>query len=532
MKPLIICLLSIFLHLACYSQKFNYEIIDEANYSLNDNITPAQHGFLYYELEANRKVSYAGIGLNKLRLGVKINKLDTSLKLIDSKYLLNGENKLLPFLYDFFKFNSNHCLVYQDTKNDEMLGNVKLMTIDEATLGVKSETVLLNFEKFKISFETKDVVKKEITTFSTRVSPNEKMLLTMCELPTEEGDRKKIYFTVFDNNLKMVMEKKISFKDDVVVINSYTCDDNGNVYIGYLGTVEAEGKLKKGEVIDVGKKIMIIKPETKDPIILPFKLPGYTINYYDFIHSTAQNKIFIMGLYTRGWDDNHLGVFNTSIDLANMTLSKIEKTDFSAELVKKFDDDGYANSKEKKFGLARNFSPTYVTRGDGSVDLILSYSRLDNSSSISSTGVLRSGNTTFYAGNILDAHLINNHIVFSRVPRDISSLNTNFYTSFTTFSKDENLVLLYNENESNIEDDINKKSRPAVVQKSEICATAISSDGKVKRELLLKGYKSKTIGLLTRIYYISPNSFFILLQKLNFASMSTKDTKYAKITVE
>ena len=83
MKPLIICLLSISLHPACYSQKFNYEIIDEANYSLNDNISPTQHGFLYYELEANRKVSYAGIGLNKLRLGVKINKLDTSLKLIE-----------------------------------------------------------------------------------------------------------------------------------------------------------------------------------------------------------------------------------------------------------------------------------------------------------------------------------------------------------------------------------------------------------------------------------------------------------------
>lgn len=532
MKKIFFLLLSSFATIACFSQNFTYQILDEANYSLADNITPTQNGFLHYEVDINKKFTVAGIGINKLRMGVKINKLDTALKLIASKDMLNGEKKLLPGLYEFFKFQNNHCIVYQDVKDEEILGNVKLLSIDETALNVKSETVLLDFEKCKLVYQTKEVIKNNIHTFSTRLSAGKKMLLTITEPATPKGEKKRVYLSVFDANLKMLMEKEINFKEDITYVDSYTCDDNGNVFICYQGSERDGGRVRKGDILDEGSKIMIIAVQTKAVTILPFKLEGHTLTLYNLVHSPIQNKIFIIGTYSKAWDENHLGVFYADIDLSTMALSKIKNTDFPEELVKKFDEDGYANSSKKKFGLSRYFSSAYTMRGDGSVDILLTYNKHISNSSVDSKGMPKGGSTTYYTGNILDAHLINNQFIFSRIPRDMSSGNAAHYLSFISFSKDANLTLLYNENEKNIEENINEKSRLAVVQKSEVCATTINSDGKVKRELLLKGYQAKTIGILHRIYPVSTNSFFILLQKLNFASMSTKDTRYAKIVVE
>lgn len=258
----------------CKAQHFNYSIIDEANYSIADNITPAANGFLHFDVGVNKKVSINGIGLNKLRMGVTINHLDTSLKLISSKEFMNGERKLLPGLYNIFKFQNLHCIAYQDVKDEEYLGSVKLAVIDEATLEPKSETVLLDFAKYKLAFETKSVIKNDMTTYKVQVSRGQKMLLSLTEPPREKDDRKQVFITVIDNNLKMVMERKIVFKEDIVRIYSYVCDDNGNVYISYAGWEDSGDKTKKGEVIDDGRKIIILRPQSNDNIILPIELGG------------------------------------------------------------------------------------------------------------------------------------------------------------------------------------------------------------------------------------------------------------------
>jgi len=513
----------------CSSQNFKYEIVDQANYSPAEQISPTKDGFLYFEADVNKKVTFGGLNLHKLRMGVKINKLDTSLKLIATKDFLNGEKKLLPGLFNFIKFNNKHCIVYQDVKNEDLLGSLKLAVIDETTLDVNSETTLLDLDKYKIGYETKSVVKYNISTYETQVSRSGKMLLSVTQPQTEKGERKQIFLTVFDENLKMVMDRKIVFKEDMVRISSYVCDDSGNVFIGYVWWYEDE-KSKKGTVLEEVFKVMIVKPQNAANQILPVQLPGYSLAKLQLVHSPVQNKVYLMGILNKAWDDHFSGMYHTSIDLTSMKMEKLTGTDFTSDLVKKFDDDGYASTKEKNYGLSRNFESSTAVRGDGTVDLILEYQKV-KPPTMDSRGKMGSI-TDYYAGNFLDAHVVNNKIIFSRIPRDMLSPGSSAYLNHTTFSKDGNLTFLYNENENNIENSIDEKARFAVVQKSEICATTISSDGKLKRELLLKGYNAKTIGLLNRVYRIAPNSFFILLQKLNFSSMSTADTKYARVTVD
>ncbi len=512
-----------------YSQKFKYEIFDESNYSVPESMTPAKDGFLHFQIDFNQKASLAGLGINKLRMGVKINKLDASLKLISSKEFLNGERKLLPGLYDFFKFNNNHCIVYQDVKNADVLGNLKMAVIDETTLAVKSETTLLDLDKYKINYETKYVVRDQIKTYETQLSQSGKMLLSMTQPQTEKGEKKQIFLTVFDENLKVVMDKKIVFKEDMVYIKSYVCDDNGNVFIGYAWSYEGE-KIKKGMVLEETFKVMIVKPQTTTNQILPVELPGYSFARLRLAHSPVQNKVYLTGILNQAWDDHFSGMFHTTIDLTSMKMEKVIRTDFTSDLVKKFDDDGYASTKANNYGLSRNFESSTAVRGDGTVDLIVGYEKVARQTMDSRGRMNPSSN--YYAGSILDAHIVDNKVIFSRIPRDMSSPDGSEYLNFTTFSKDGSLTLLYSENENNIEKSIDEKARFSIVYKSEVCAATISSDGKVKRELLLKGFQAKILWLPNRVFSISPNSFLVLFQKLNFASMATGNAKYARVTVD
>lgn len=503
----------------CEAQNFKYEIIDEANYSPSDNIIPCRNGFLEFESEANKKFFVAGLNLNKMRMGIKINKLDNTLKVIGSKELFNGEKRLLPGMYSAFKFQNNNCLVYQQVNDGERLGNIKLARIDEESLEINNETVLVNFEKNNISFDTRKVIKRDIVTYITQMSQGKKMLLSVTEPETKKDDKKIVFLTVYDETLKLVMERKIVFKEDMVHIVSYLCDDSGRVYISYWN---GEYATKKREVAEEEKKIMIVDPKNINTKIVSFKIEGKSISYSGLVYSPSQKKVYIMGAYSKGMYENHTGIFHATID-ESMTLSGITKTDFNQALVRKFDDDGYGNSKEKKFGLSRYLLPYYTVRGDGTVDLVMYYFE---------EGIPDRSGTTYYGGNFLDAHIVKNEITFTRVPRNIISPNNRLYLAFTTFSKDENLNILYNESEKNIERNIDEKPKSAIVQKSEICASTISKAGNLQRQLLLRGFSGKNIGLLNKIYPINNNTFFILIEKLNFANMSTGNTKFAKITAD
>jgi ribosomal protein S26 len=162
-------------------------------------------------------------------------------------------------------------------------------------------------------------------------------------------------------------------------------------------------------------------------------------------------------------------------------------------------------------------------RGDGTVDYILFYNKGER---------YENRPTDYYGGNILDAHIANDKVTFTRIPRDMSSSAVNFYLFITLFSKDENLTFLYNDNANNMEKNIEAKPHSGVVQKSDICAATVNKDGAVKRQNLSGEIKGKNIAALDQIYSIAKNEFIIILEKLTFSNMGTVKRQFIKVIAE
>ena len=509
------------------AQKFNYQIPEQDKFDYPRNILSIKNGFLLYETGSSENGFFKDFSLTKLCLPISVSRLDTNLKIIKSNKLYDGERKFLPNLFQIIKLNNANCIVYQDVIDEDHIGNIKIAVIDEDLLKVKDELTVLDFVKNNIVYKKKKVAGRESNTFSTQMSANQKKLLVYTEPDREKGDKIVIYLKVIDENLKTITERKIEFDEKYVDAQSFLCEDDGTVYIAY-GPSE-DGKIpKRSEPIDNEKKILIITPGSKQIKTLTFKLDQFTPKYYRLQNSPLKNNVYLSGVYSKGWDENYLGIFHASLNKQSMTLSQVTKTDFPLQLIQMFEKDGYAEAKKKNVGLLQNFYPLTKVRGDGTVDYVLFYGRQEN--------IIHSDKSfnqpKFYGGSILDAHILEDKVVFSRVGRDMVSPGTNRFLEISLFSKDENLIILYNDNPRNIKGENDEKIIPGVVQNSEVCAATIDKNGRVQKQYLLEGFTGKNIGFLDRIYPITNNSFLMLLEKLTFINMSKSKTEFVKISID
>jgi hypothetical protein len=408
-----------------------------------------------------------------------------------------------------------------------------MMTIDENTLQVLSDNKIIDLEKNKISYDIKKLVQGKERSVNYMISPNEKRLVVYTTPEANKGENKIIYLTLLDENLKVLTEKKVDMKlpSENIYIRATTMDDKGNFYIAYKKYPDGD---KKGYIKVDGHKmgsfengLLIIKAEGKETFADIVKLEGYSAGDMGMAFSPKQNKVFILGSYSIGLEDHLLGTYKSEIDVATMKISKPTTAEFPDDMLAALDKDGYAKGDGKKKGLNIYYTAYPIVRGDGTVDIMMRYELLKNETSSSGRA-----SSTFYEGSFLDVHFVDNKIIYSRIPRDMSSASMGGYIGYYPYSPDERLFLFYNESEKNIERDIADAPKQAVVQNTEICVASISKTGVIKREIALKGNSTKSIGFVSGSFSVYPNTVYIFLQRLSMINMSTRDTKFAKVIIK
>ncbi len=516
MKYIILNFTFYLLFLSCQAQIFTSETV-ERGLLKNQYIITNSNGLFSFSISEDNKLlpifdnRKRGITVNEL------NKNDYTLK--KSHTFFGGEKKLLVNMFSLFQFQKNNCMVYAELKNEKKIGNVKIALIDNDSLKIKKEMILLDFEKNNISFNEKKLLQNLIPAYKMYMSEGEKKLLLVSEPIKERVGDNKFYFTVIDENFNKIQEREIIFEEDYVSIKNYLCDDDGNIYIHYYG--EVDNKSKKEYIEEGSYKIMIISPSVKEKKVLKYKLESDYVTYPTLQYSPIQKKVYLTGSYNK--DFYRTGFYYASIDIMSKTISEIKKVDFPSELVKRFEDDGFASTKKKKFGLSDHFvSNKGVVRGDGSIDYILYYSEQINYSE---------GYPNIYGGDFLDVHLISDKVTFTRIPRNMISSGIESYLNFSTFSKDENLTFLYNDNPKNIELELSKRTKDGVVQKSDVCASTINKDGVLTRQNITSNINLKSIALLSSIDIIESNLFYIQIELLSFTKSSTSKFQYLKVRV-
>ena len=322
----------------------------------------------------------------------------------------------------------------------------------------------------------------------------------------------KLFFSVLDKDMKRIRTGSKILPDENTLTFSNACvDKNSNVYFSYSYS-------KKSKAFS---EILINKKDGASEV-KSITVPG-AVPFGAYAAIDKENtKLLICGAYKN--DNEYLGgVYILSLNTDNLTMGPVSKTSFPKDLVEILDEEGWANKKEKKFGLS-----------DG---LVLEANILDNGV-MNLTGEFRGvriGEKAGFkiAGSILNARFNGNTAVFSRIPKVRVSAGSTFGDSYRLFGYKNSLIIFYNDHLSNLKLDISKPPVRSDNYKNSVMAAAIiDSNGLVKRGMVIDKSDEDYLASVESMQEIVPGNFFLVLRRIKGTGGVTSDTKWASLKIK
>lgn len=484
------------------AQQFNVSISE--NMEL-DGKPPLKVGDSYFLLDAGGKAQFGyTYKLNKTKFSAKLLKYDKNLKVTKEVKLANGERVYGPFEPMLKIINDKIFFLYYQLGEDE---NIKLMSseVDPLTLALSEPDELIAIEQKNIGLmQAMDLVTSNhlVLTWSTDYS---KMLALW-----SSGINNQIYFSVLDKNLKKIRGASEVIKEETKIEVSNACIDNeGNVFISY------NNSKKKSP------HILISKLDGKDEN-LELKIGNGEVYEAFVFRPTTDNAIKIAGTYKES-KDNLSGVFSQTLTISNLQLSDANKTAFPQQLVEQFDNDGWATTKSKNYGLSDNLNFIPISLEDGTVDLVGEFRRVEFGTKTS----------FMIAGDILDIHFKSDGVVFSRIPKARVSAGSDIGDSFFPVPYKSQVIIFYNDHESNVKQDITKSpSRSDNYKNSVLVAASVATDGSIKRDILIDLSREDYLPIAETLQRLSLSSVLIPIRRIKGFGKVTDDFKWGIVDIK
>lgn len=388
---------------------------------------------------------------------VTLQKYDANFKLLKQVELPNSAGKISSNYGEIHQLGSKYYFIYLQAQEGDELGDFKAIEVNPATMEFAGPKVIASSKG--LGFRAPDFRYLMFLGVCHKASPSGKssMLLLMY--------RDEFFVCCMDENLNLRWKKKESAKAiPAPDIRDAEVDDAGNIYIGYKDKLKARYRQYSisGESIDRP----VVLPEGSANIIL-FK--------------ATPDTVFVAGTYRKG--DNCNGVYKGVVDKKG-DLGSLTSQEFPTTLIKLLDNDGWASTKSKKYGIEPEFSAELKLSGDGSLVMVSEFS-----SEAGTPGI-----EYMHVGGVIQVYFDKSEIRFARVPKYSvgaarlqyaeHSLRTagHFYFAFTTSSE---TIIIYGDNPENLSRNIEASPKTLAPSRQILVAARIDKNGNVTREKVI-----------------------------------------------
>ena len=484
-----------------------------------------RNAYYSYEIEMQGMSGFS-VNLKRFMQNVSLKKYDATMA-ETNKVRVPGQDKEFGPLRPFLKVvNDKLYLLYykMDEKKNiilyaaavdpntlEVSGASELLTIDESQKTLEFYMRSVSFGNPNLYIYNSNFASSPTALFKTfffEASPGGSNYL----VAWTSGWNNKLFFSVLGKDMKKIRTGTEELPDQGSLAFANACIDNaGNAFFSY----SYSKKSKPCSEILINKKDG--SSEVKS-ITVPDADPFGAYAAIDKVN----NKLLVCGAYKN--DNGYLGgVYILSLNTGTMTLSAVSKTAFPKDLVEILDEEGWANKKEKKFGLF-----------DG---LVLEANILDNGV-LNLTGEFRrvtSGLRTYFvtAGSILNARFNGNTAVFSRVPKVRVSAGSTYGDSYRIFGYKNSLVIFYNDYLSNLNLDMSRAPLRSDVYKNSVMAAAIiDSNGTVKRQMVVDKSAEDYLASVESMQEMGSGNFFMVMRRIKGLGGVTSEIKWTSVSVK
>ncbi len=431
-------------------------------------------------------------------------KYSLHLILLDANAEIIAENKMNTEKETYYKsgelkqFGSNIFYIYQTFNNDKTDNiNYYALKIDPKSLSILDKIDLGTFTvNFNESYSTGS------TFIKYRTSPDLSKVLLFCESPKSEKDSKQISIKVFNTDLKQLWSKQFLMPGSNMFIQILDCDLNndGDVYVSSKKYDEALTDKVKREKQEKSSSYtfklgLYNKEGLKD---VKINIQGKFIQN-TCIYQKNDGTIDVTGLYKQNFNGGITGIFYSILDKKTLELKDVKTIDFPEKVINEANINAFINKKNKLVDVG--MSPYYkiqqvIPRKNGSANYILQYHYSTIEDQYTAGNIFNSGSSGTVARNeLFDIIIVNvsndGKAIYTRIPKVQNSGIGPDYKDFYAIPTDEKLIIIYNDNEENLENGMENKSINKRFDKTVLVAATISNTGTLTRDIIYKDEENK-----------------------------------------
>ena len=508
----ITCILFLLLSTAFFSplsaQVFKVKWGDNAKMKFDfDDAVPLSGGrYMILKMKEKRTMGFFGGGSVTYEPSVLL--VSADMEQIDEKPVPIEEKNTV--FKGFEKYGNNIFLLYTAYDKESKTTSFYALKIDEK-LNLVSKSTLGKFESDNRGDQAKP---------NYRLSSDSSKVLLLVEGPERRKESEQYYIGVFDTNLKTLWSRQVSLPIEQRYIDIYDMDvtNDGKVFVALK---HYEKEIKRESVREDGTKVpsyvykmLVYADATSKEKELKFNLNN------QFIHGTKiinapDGSITVAGLYKKKANGNITGAFYAKVEKNSDEVKNPKMVELPIDLIKLVDKDNYASAKDKDPGLYPNFLiRNILVRSNGSVDLISEYYKL-----VIRTYTDSRGHTTttynYYYGDIVNTNIDKDgKAVFTRVPKNQKMTNADLFMGIYSFVMNDKLVILFDDDEDNIDRDLAKKPDDVMnFKKSVFAAATIDAKGNLSRQAIYS-HRDETYVTVPRLTSRISNTQFLIVSDL------------------
>jgi len=496
-----------------FAQQLNVTVSNELetkDYSAA--IVKCGNHFIRYQPIGSSDHLMHGFGWNNTRLGIEVIQYDSNMVELKRVSFANGDRIYGSMFTDIKKINDKVYIIYHEVQPKNTVGNIMAVEVNPETLETGTPKIIGQIADTDYKLKFSESLQYSLKYFFIG-SPDGKKNLVM--LTT--GD-KRCFVSMLDENMNVLWGKV----QNVVESGDYEfksvgIDNKGNIYVGYkLYGKETEKNNSKN-------RIAIIH-ETGKPIDVILNLGAITAANLQVVPSKDNSTVHVAGTYMDNSNFAKLkGVFYTKLNIADFKLDDIKTTAFPDTLVKRFEQDGWANTKQKDFGLSRLLDFRFFEREDGVLDMIAEFRRTEQGTKA----------YFYFSGSIVNVSFETSGAVFARIPKIRRSVESLIGDSYTAIPFQNKVIVFYDDNDENLKKSISESPSSSNVYKNLVLIGAIiEPDGSVTRKLLIDMQDQNYLAVTESMIQENPGKIIVPLQKIKGQGGFANNTRWATIMID
>jgi len=392
----------------------------------------------------------------------------------------------------------NIYMLYNSYDKETATTAAYAVKIDEETLTVTDKILLARTSPKKPRRFTAATIPTETTRYV--YSADSSLLLAFLDEEGGNKENKKFSIGVFDKNFEKQWSSSVEFEQpnaETVLLN-LSLSNYGRAFVIFREKDQNSKAFQQNAMMHIfdkdnlkGRKIQLSKEKLISDARISFD---------------SENSITVVGLYKTAQNGNINGVIYQKIDLTTLKYIISKSIPFPTEFLALIDNDGFANKKGSDPGISRKFYLGGIfNRPNGSIDIVAEFINQVY------RGDARSGRWEYLFGDVITVNFsLAGEPTFTRIPKKQENVSLRQYMSYMPFLYNDKLIIMYNDDRSNLERDINDKpDKILYYSKSLLTAAIIDTDGKVIRKLVYDNKESEFITNPTLSYRISSNQIQI-----------------------